>query len=824
MASTADDSSVADTASSLGDSSYDFVDDRSTTTEDDDVSNLAQSIHSTDEDVHEPDAVSADAIEPLKESCETSKDDQEHTMSNDERQDAHTPSSEPSEDPSATEIELNEQPIDPLLQPCPRTGGLKTKGIHVLGSYTSSSLPKACAVAYGSQTPNEDESTISAKVQLVMSEYQMVPKASYHILYIGDTSAKDTILQKLGSTLIIGFDQGETSLVQQQSSRYNVVPISSFGASQSRDVMLVDSVGLEMAVEDCKSAYSTKSSIALVLSNGKTVSRPASVWPESDRRSRDWEDPELAVFYISAHDSPDAKRTRSLAYRFMTLSHIPCIIVSGPEWSVQDLEPGTAPFLGMPHICLESANGESADSQTRRLPLDLQQFLSLRDDQLNRNLSHQAVMKRVHAHRKSYSTKQNLAGSLWMKLKFSEDDTPITYLQRNIGFVKIFVLIETLAFVALLGLLYSIQVGEQSLEDVSATASTLTQTTYTSPLARSRHDVVSSSSSVLSVQSSSMIVSTTPLPEIKSISPSSTDLAALSLEPSTFKPNASVKFLVHVVGDRHIIIRPPPWFTQRRLTPRVQFEITRRKTLVDHEVSTLLDGIYSVKIPKNEGYGKMNISVRTNSKPRVKEEFEVDFGNPWLRSGSVKRAADAIKESISQDLTLFQNELSTMYLSTSRELQNFVQDATTLGNRMGEGLSELRAKSLNTTVRSTELLAYQSRELALTVARGLGRPSKRLKQAIGSFEKKSQHQSEHLQKAVARYTRSMHALIPKNLHKSTEQMLSRIQKSHNMHIRNTQKRLLKTWWKATKPRRQKEQQPQCTKRRRFARSKKVRCS
>ena len=824
MASTADDSSVADTASSLGDSSYDFVDDRSTTTEDDDVSNLAQSIHSTDEDVHEADAVSPDVIEPLKESCETSKDAQEHTTSNDDRGGACTPSSEPSEDQSASEIELDEQPIDPSLQQSPQTGGLRTRGSHVLGSYTSSSLPKACAVAYGSQTPIEDESTISAKVQLVMSEYQTVPKASYRILYIGDASAKDTILQKLGSTLIIGFDQGETSLIQQHSSRYNVVPISSFGASQSRDVMLVDSVGLEMTVEECKSAYSTKTSIALVLSNGKTVSRPACVLSRSDRRSCDWEDPELAVFYISAHDSPDAKRTRSLAYRFMTLSHIPCIIISGPEWSVQDLEPGTSPFLGMPHICLESANGESGDSQTRRLPLDLQQFLSLRESQLNRNLAHQAVMKRVRAYRKSCSAKQKSDGSLWMKLRFSEDDTPITYLQRNIGFVKIFVLIETLAFAALLGLLYSIQVGEQPLDDVSPIASTLTQTAYTSALARSRQDVAPSSSSVLSIQSSSTIASKKPLPEIKSISPSSTDLAALLFEPSTFKPNASVKFLVHVVGDRHIIIRPPLWFTQRRLSPRVQFQITRQKSLVDHEVSTLLDGIYSVKIPKNEGYGKMNISIRTSSKPRVKEEFEVDFGNPWLRSGSMKRAADAIKKSISQDLILFQGEISTMYLSTSRELQNFVQDTTTLAHRMGEGLSELRARSLNTTVRSSELIAYQSRELALTVARGLGRPSKQLKQALGSFEKKSRHQNQQLQKAVARYTRSMHALIPRNLHKSTEQMLSKVQKSHKMHVRNTQKRLLKSWWKATKPRRQKEQQPQCTKRRRFARSKKVRCS
>ena len=48
----ADGSSVADTVNSLGDSGYDFVEDRSTTAEDDDVSNLAQSIHFTDEDVH----------------------------------------------------------------------------------------------------------------------------------------------------------------------------------------------------------------------------------------------------------------------------------------------------------------------------------------------------------------------------------------------------------------------------------------------------------------------------------------------------------------------------------------------------------------------------------------------------------------------------------------------------------------------------------------------------------------------------------------------------------------------------------------------------
>ena len=801
MASSVDDSSIDDTASSLGDSTYDFIDDRSTTTDDEEASNLTRSIYSNEAEVTEGDDSGAEGVESLQDSCETSKGSSDKAVHKEHSARSNTPISEASEDHDVSEINLHERTSSPHGM------SSATEGTYDLGYFSCASLHRSDNAASCHRVKNHNPHGLSAKIYVSMIKKNLALERPYKVLYAGDMWAREAILKKVGSILAVSLNEDVAPQAQDKYSRFNVVPISSFGA-QSRDVMLVGSVGLEMSVEDCMAAHSAGSSISLSLSTGQTVTKEWSSQFEANVTSSGWRLPDLAVIFISIDDSASRAKGREV-YRFMSSSHVPCIVVTDDSWTTGILDP----VCRIPHVLLKPGSEDSCLGRPARHPLPLELFLNLNSSQLNKNLAYQVARKRLctlarQDPSKSRSDLTEPVKSFWAKLMYFETDTPVTYMQRNLGLLKLFVLLETFALAALLWLVYGIQASHEPGQGLSSNPQ------ISSSVQLTKHQVTPFATSV----TSSALASSTPVPEVKSLSPSSTDLAALLLDPSALKPNSSVNFLVHVVGDQHIVIRPPQWFSQRRLSPKINFQVARRKGLIEHQVSTLFEGIYSVRIPRNEAYGKMNVSVWTTSKPRIKEQYEVDFGNPWLRIDSMRRAADTIKNTISKDLAVFQNGLSTVYSSTSSELQEFVRDATVAAGRVNKGIRHLQAMSLNRTAQSAEVMKSQSRALTLTVAKVIGRPAGRLRNVVLVVERKRQTQNAAARATVARvYHRA------RNSH-SIGRMIGRLQDVQKKHVSNTQKRLLKAWWRATTSRKQYRQPVSCTKRRGHIGSKKVRCS
>ena len=822
MASNADDSSVDESASSLGESTYDFIDERSINTDDDEASNLTRSICSTDMDGNEEKSSTADGVESLQESCETSRGSQDRAVTTEEYASNHSSASDFSEDEFRSDIELDEQieeePSDSRITMTPRTSGTCT-----LGHYSSTSLPQSCLDAFRHGVEPHRPNEVTARLQMGMAPNTIVRKRSYKVLYAGNTTVKETVLQKLGSILAFGLGGHGASSIDEESPRFNVVPISSFGGVQTQDVMLVGSMGLEMAVDDCIAARHHEGSIFLTLSTGKAISRD---WSETSGKyliTSDGHIPDLAIVVLPGEGDSPVRAICDWVCRFMISSQIPCVMISEQPWTSSIRNARTSPIYRMPHICLESSSNGSSMGRTRRVPIDLQQFLKLHASQLNRNLAYQHAcmslqLKPANPHRKQ-TTLQRITpvSSSLAKLKVLDDDTPTLYIQRNFGLLRTFVLLELLACAALVWLVYSIQAGEGSQHMTPPHVLNMAQST---PSGNPAH-IYSETSPISSALS--RVANSTPMPEVKSLSPSSTDLAALLLDPSTLRPNASVKFLVHVVGDRHIVVRPPQWFTQRRQSPKVSFQVTRRELPIEHEVSTLFEGMYSVRIPRKEAYGKMNISVWTTLKPKVREHFEVDFGNPWLRIDGVRRAADTIKGTIGKDLTVFQNGLSAVYTSTSTELQEFVQDVSTTAGRLSQGIRQLQSVALNRTVQTKDLLTRQSRSLTLAVARGVGRPAGRVRKALAAMEGGRRKQNAVAWAAVSKTFQTASQILQSREYFSARSMVLRLQDIKQVHLRNTQKHLLKVWWKAIGTQRPKKQRSSCTKRRGFASPKKMRC-
>ena len=809
MASTTDDASIDDTASSLGDSTYDFIDDRSITTDDDETSNLTRSTYSNEADGTDGDVSGVEGVESLQESCETSKGSGDHAGCKGDSTRCDTPVSEASEDQEVSDIELHERASSLHSVSC------ATEGTYDLGYFSCASVLRIddAASCHGSEDHNPHG--ISAKVQFNMSKKNLALKRPYNVLYTGDSWAREAILKKVGSVLAVSLNDDSVLKGQEKSSRFNVVPISSFG-TQSREVMLVGSVGLEMSVEDCVAVSSAGSSISLTLSTGQKVSKGWSSKSEADIISPDWCLPDLAVIFISISDSVSRLRAHEV-YRFMSSFRVPCIMITDRSWTTGI----HSPLHKIPHVMLKPGSDDSCLGYPgRQHPLPLELFLDLSSGQLNRNLAYQAARRKIPTANNQDSRQSQLnttksETSTWANLKFLETDTPVMYVQRNFGLLKFFLLLETLAFAALLWLVYSVQTGYEPNQEFTSTPQ------ISSSIQVTKLQVVTSATPV----TSSALASSTPVPEVKSLSPSSTDLAALLLNPSALKPNSSVNFSVHVVGDRHIVVRPPQWFSQRRLSPKIHFQVSRRKASIEHEVSTLFEGIYSVRIPRAEAYGKMNVSIWTTSKPRIKEQYEVDFGNPWLRIDGVRRAAGTIKKTIRNDLAVFRNGLSIVYTFAGSELQDFIRETAAAAGRVNKGIQRLQLVSLNRTSQSAEVMKNQSRALALRVAKGIGRPAGRLRNAVVKVGRKRQTQNAAARAAVARVYRKAHRqFLYSKSSRSMNRMVKRMQGVQKKHLSRTQKRLLKAWWRATTSRKQERQPVSCTKRRGYIGSKKIRCS
>jgi len=80
--------------------------------------------------------------------------------------------------------------------------------------------------------------------------------------------------------------------------------------------------------------------------------------------------------------------------------------------------------------------------------------------------------------------------------------------------------------------------------------------------------------------------------------------------------------------------------------PKVFVKVEKNSKVLDVKLSKLSDGVYSLALDLNDAYGVMNVSVWTKSKPKVSQQFELDFGTPWLKIVSWRKAAD----SLAQDL------------------------------------------------------------------------------------------------------------------------------------------------------------------------------
>lgn len=803
MALTNDENSFDDTASSLGDSSYDFLDDRSAVTTDDEGSaNLALSFSSSDGPEAETPIVSRSQNTDLARGPFSTSQLSDHGKmedASDEDQGGHTLQEE------HRGIIFDETPIvcnHPL-----RIFG----GSHTIKEYESHEIQDVLERGSSEPVPKH----LKLTVRQTMGAQDLVPREPFRIMYIGEPAVKEPIMQKFGSILAASSKGAE-----KVSSRFNIVPISSFGQTRSPEVLLVDSVGLEISVKDCISAsLSGKEdgldSICLKLSDDTVVT---SRWSSFESKFEvvtgrgEWQLPQIAVFYLSDKDAMATKQTPRFMQSFMSRHRIPCLMIAETQLQARTEEAVTLDYLA-PHFCFETSNVDRVrpNCVIKRFPLDLSTFLELDATQLNRNLALLMELNRdIGIPEKSPSQERSTTRmltvnanakerqaetpkpTLWQEIKKNIHRNASQNQALTIGSIMLLLLFSMIAPM-FLGFL-TVSPDDESQYDLGSPAMLVGSSVRTVEPTK-----LGIESAITTATSTTGPLQTHASRFEPTISPN-TDLAAFLLDSHALTPNNSAKFKVHVVGDCHIVLRPPHWFMRYRKAPKLLFNVTRKNAAVEHELSMLFDGVYALRIVREEAHGVVNVSVRTTSKPKINEVFQVDFGNTWLKAAGWKKAAHAMTESLRGDLDLVHNGLSTVYSHASSEVQIFVHEAIRKADTVRKEMDRLRRVSINHTVRSTDLMLGQTKDISLSISGKTRNSTSALSRHVALYNR-------HLRKDLALYLETKKVAIKTKAHimsrsikgSSIKNLARTTDRLRGNHLRMAQKEALKAWWKVVGP-------------------------
>ncbi|KAL8908923.1 MAG: hypothetical protein Q9207_000499 [Kuettlingeria erythrocarpa] len=748
-----------DAMSSLGDSAYDFVDDVSVaTTDDEDIFKMADSVSfagkSTPEELDDHDlerTLSAINIKyrPFHGSVQCGS--QSIVSSSASASDGAFPGS--------LSRTPREQHIHQQLPPDMRSIAFKEirqgEGIYQLDSH---SVPKHLAVS----------------LRQHMSAQALTVEGPYKLLYIGDVESRERIINKIGAALA-----SSTQMVSGGPLRYSVIPMpSSDDPDCLSDPILLDWSGYGMAVYHCIDAFFRRTdnghdTIDLTMEGGAHIK---SSWDGAQFSvTGDWETPHIAIFYLSRTDDVSAKQTRRFARSFMARHSIPSIVISeNPSWD-RPSETMTLDHYS-PHICLQTKEeGASSSKIVKRLPIDLLTFLRLDSRQLNGNLAylHAAYGALIDKAKRPSARKRKSYRSRWPQGDIDGYlDLAMTKIPYLYGFLA------TAGICLLLGFLIP----------QAFTFSLRSLTSGPSPPASSNYAVVSSSiaTSTASPQGKSATFPSSTLPQLTEAAKlesfanrkSHTDLATL-LESSPTTGNESEKFRVHVLGSTHLILKPPQWFTSMRKTPKLKFNVTQGDRVLKHDVSALFDGVYALELPKDDARGLVNISVWSVSRLKFQETLQADFGNSWLRAAGWKKATGALSTAFRREFDSVQTSIKTTYLKSSLELYSLMQKTLLKAQSLRNRSQPHAHASVGRWVKTQDLVLSLPHEIG-----------SKLTQYI---ERKRNPAAKEISLHVARLRQGFSLHLFQKI--QTARLYARATPTmYQIHLRNMQKRALKMWW------------------------------
>ncbi|EFE40449.1 conserved hypothetical protein [Trichophyton verrucosum HKI 0517] len=127
---------------------------------------------------------------------------------------------------------------------------------------------------------------------------------------------------------------------------------------------------------------------------------------------------------------------------------------------------------------------------------------------------------------------------------------------------------------------------------------------------------------------------------------------------------------VHVVGDHHMVVRLPNRLVSVRDGNKFDIKVTRENNGLPFDLYKLFDGVFTLRLAPEDAYGPMNITVSALSKPKLTKVTGVDFGTPWLKIASWKRATQSLSQTLRGDLADAKTGLSKVYIKLTFDFRS----------------------------------------------------------------------------------------------------------------------------------------------------------
>lgn len=551
--------------------------------------------------------------------------------------------------------------------------------------------------------------------QMVSPGGLMLKSMCYKILYVGDQVIKDSIVQKLATALSVSSSTATCESSRNQNARFSIIPISSIAGQSDPEVVLIDSSGVELEVEDCKhtsgSAGAGKANTLLMtLGHGKTVQSICR--GPSYQLVGDWKLPDLAVFAISETVGTESNKQFKLAHEFLERHGIRILQVANSQHNdfANPLNLNVDPILV--HRCVvDERSPSSKPSIVKRLPVDLETFLNIDSNQMNRNLAAvtKAAQPSEHSNQNMHSKKPTAIDRTSSK-KFEEGRHSNAFsmvispsykklsgnkqrLRTLIWALLLFIIV--VALIPKVGLLAPRTSGRASSSQHEA-RSLGASDFNTWP--RGGDDRVTISSLIKPSGFASTIDRTAALRGVPKDFTWETDIANLMRDCPSTRPNETFKSKVHILGSQHILIMLSQWLVKSRKHLKISFDITRGNRTVPNHQLRLFEGVYALRIPDHEAHGLLFVTLAAKGRLAPEENFEVNFGPAWLKRAAWRRRIQKSSQAIAHDVARKQAILQVYFERSADELlwavRSLLHSGFCHGKRVESRLSILFTKTL----------------------------------------------------------------------------------------------------------------------------------
>lgn len=558
-----------------------------------------------------------------------------------------------------------------------------------------------------------EDSILTATVQQTMTKKSLEADKPFNMLYVGNPEFRSIILDKLGDVLVSRTSHGHGSY-STESSRYHVVP-TSYGAGAVPNFAELLPIRHQISVDDCLGAASYNrddgpNTIVLDLNNRPPTTSAWTGREYSISSPSEWVLPDVAVIFISSTDTPATTRTQTQARIAMERHDIPTMIISEQPFWEMDEEPIPLNHNSL-HMCLESRHPLTGKATVvKRYPIDLKTFERIAPGQLNRNLASLASSYPKHSRRTTAADSHSLRGRFFLAAKkYAMRFSPVAYLgDKYWSALPYCVLVLALLSTMIIGLSPSAVSSDMENSGLS-----IVPNTSILPMHNQRQTSLSalSSTSGAAQMSDSQSLAAGRLEDL---------IGEMGLSPEQWEKSDG--FEIQVVGDCHLVIKPPQKVPTIRKQPKFAVQVSRRDKILPYELSRLFEGVYTLKLDRGDAYGIVNVTITTQTKPPVNETISVDLGTPWLKIANWKRAAQVITSQVMRDFSTAHTGFSEAYGRLFTDLQVLMGDVVKRAHVLRREADELRRDSLGLSLDTREVVLGRSKQLSEVIKRNAVQP------------------------------------------------------------------------------------------------------